>query len=168
MTTMIETAQVTLQGESEVKVVRSFRAPRTMVYRAYTEPQLLKRWLLGPPGWSMPVCEMDVRVGGNYRWGWQSEDGTQAFGFSGTFLEVEPGAKLVHTEAYDPGTIGDSYPGEPAIVTITLSEEGGVTTVTSLMDFRSKEARDGAMSTGMTDGMEQSYQRLDGMLAEGA
>lgn len=167
MTTMIETAQVALQGESEVKVVRSFRAPRAMVYRAYTEPQLLKRWLLGPPGWSMPVCEMDVRVGGDYRWRWQSEDGTQAFGFSGRFLEVEPAAKLVHTEAYDPGTVGGSYPGEPAIVTITFAEEGGVTTVTSLMDFRSKEARDGALSTGMTDGMEQSYKRLDGMLAEG-
>jgi uncharacterized protein YndB with AHSA1/START domain len=160
----MDKAQVTLPSDREVKVIRSFRAPRAMVYRAFTEPQLLQRWMLGPPGWSMPVCEMDVRVGGNYRWRWRSDDGTQEFGFSGTFREVQPDTRLVHTEAYDPGTIGGSYPGEPAIVTITFDADGDVTTVTTLIDFGSKETRDGAVSTGMTDGMEQSYQHLDGLL----
>jgi uncharacterized protein YndB with AHSA1/START domain len=149
-----------------VKVTRSFRAPRALVYKAYTEPQLVKRWLLGPPGWTMPVCEMDVRVGGRYRWRWRSDKDGKEFGFAGTFREVQPASRLVHTEAYDPGTVADQYPGSEAIVTVTFTEEDGVTTVTSLIDFGSKEARDAAVSTGMTDGMEQSYQLLDKLLSE--
>ena len=158
--------QVTLPSDREVKVTRSFRAPRALVYRAYTEPALVRRWLLGPPGWTMPICEMDVRVGGQYRWRWQSDDKGNEFGFSGTFREVQPPSRIVHTEAYDPGTIGGPYPGEPAIVTVTFAEDGGVTTVTSLIDFGSKEARDAAVATGMTDGMEQSYQLLDRLLED--
>jgi uncharacterized protein YndB with AHSA1/START domain len=159
-------AQVTLPSDREVKVTRSFRAPRALVYRAYTEPALVRRWLLGPPGWTMPICEMDVRVGGQYRWRWRSDDKGSEFGFSGTFREVQPPSRIVHTEAYDPGTVGGPYPGEPAIVTVTFTENGGVTTVTSLIDFGSKEARDGAVATGMTDGMEQSYQLLDRLLED--
>jgi uncharacterized protein YndB with AHSA1/START domain len=157
-------AQVTTPSDREVQVTRSFRAPKALVYRACTEPELVRRWMLGPPGWSMPVCEMDVRVGGRYTWRWRSEDGTQEFGFTGTFREVSPGTRLVHTEAYDPGTVGGGYPGEDAIVTMTLTESGGVTTMTTLIDFGSKEARDAAVATGMTDGMEQSYQLLDRLL----
>ena len=159
-------AQVTLPSDREVKVTRSFRAPRALVYRAYTEPELVRRWLLGPPGWTMPICEMDVRVGGQYRWRWRSEDKGNEFGFSGSFREVQPPSRIVHTEAYDPGTLGGEYPGEPAIVTVTFTEDGGVTTVTSLIDFGSKEARDGAVATGMTDGMEQGYQLLDRLLED--
>jgi uncharacterized protein YndB with AHSA1/START domain len=166
MATTVEKAQVTLPSEREVKVARSFRAPRALVYRAWTEPELVRRWLLGPPGWSMPVCEMDVRVGGRYRWRWRSEDNGSEFGFSGTFREVQPSSKIVHTEAYDPGTLGEGYPGNEAIVTITFTEDAGVTTVTTLIDFGSKETREAAMATGMTDGMEQSYQLLDRLLDE--
>lgn len=162
----IDKAQVTLPSDREVKVTRSFKAPRALVYRAYTEPEVLRRWLLGPPGWSMPVCEMDVRVGGRYKWRWRNDENGSEFGFSGTFREVQPSSKLVHTEAYDPGTIGDGYPGDGAIVTVTFTEESGVTTVTTLIDFGSKEARDAALATGMTDGMEQSYQLLDRLLSE--
>ena len=162
----IDKAQVTMPSDREVQVVRSFRAPRALVYRAYTEPALLQRWLLGPPGWSMPICEMDVRVGGRYRWRWQNDTDNSAFGFAGTFREVEPQARLVHTESYDPGTTDYGYPeGGEALITITFSEADGFTTVTSLMDFGSKEARDAAVATGMTDGMEQSYQLLDQLLA---
>jgi uncharacterized protein YndB with AHSA1/START domain len=164
----IEKAQVTQPSEREVQVTRSFKAPRTLVYRAYTEPQLVQRWLLGPPGWSMPVCEMDVRVGGGFRWRWRSDQDASEFGFSGTFREVQPGSRLVHTEAYDPGTVGGGYPGPDAIVTITFTEDAGVTTVTTLIDFGSKEARDAAVATGMTDGMEQSYQLLERLLGEQA
>src|SRR5262245_41601056 len=160
----VEKAQVTLPSDREVRVMRSFKAPRALGYRAFTEPQLVQRWLLGPPGWSMPVCEMDVRVGGKYRWRWRSDQDGSEFGFAGTFREVQPASRLVHTEAYDPGTVGDQYPGSEAIVTVTFIEEAGVTTVTSLIDFGSKQARDGAMATGMTDGMEQSYQLLDELL----
>ena len=84
--------------------------------------------------------------------------------FTGTFREVQPQSKIVHTEAYDPGSVGDDFPQNEAMVTVTFTEDGGVTTVTTLIDFGSKEARDGAMSTGMTGGMEQSYQLLDRLL----
>ena len=162
----IDKAQVTTPSDREVKVTRSFKAPRALVYRAFTEPELVRRWLLGPPGWSMPVCEMDVRVGGKYRWSWRNDQDGSQFGFNGTFREVQPPAKLVHTETYDPGTVGESFPGQEALVTVTFAEEGGVTTMTSVIDFGSKEARDGAMATGMTDGMEQSYQLLDRLLEQ--
>jgi uncharacterized protein YndB with AHSA1/START domain len=162
----IEKAQVTLPSDSEVQVARSFRAPRALVYRAYTEPQLVQRWLLGPPGWTMPMCEMDVRVGGGFRWRWRSNEDGSEFGFAGTYREVKPPFRLVHTESYEPGTVGGGYPDKDAIITVSFAEEAGVTTVTSLMDFGSKEARDAAVATGMTDGMEQSYQLLDGVLSE--
>jgi uncharacterized protein YndB with AHSA1/START domain len=164
----IEKAQVELPSDREVKVTRSFKAPRGLVYRAYTEPQLVQRWLLGPPGWSMPVCEMDVRVGGRFRWRWRNDQDGKEFGFHGTFREVQPASRLVHTEAYDPGTISASYPSNDALVTVAFAEDAGVTTVTTLIDFGSKEARDNAVKTGMTGGMEQSYQLLDRLLTEQA
>ena len=163
----IEKAQVTMPSEREVAVTRSFKAPKALVFRAYTEPGLVRRWMLGPPGWSMPVCEMDVRAGGSYRWRWRSDTEGKEFGFVGTFREVQPPSRLVHTEAYDPGTVGDGFPqGGETLVTTTFVEAGGITTVTAVMDFGSKEARDAAVKTGMTDGMEQSYQLLDRVLQE--
>lgn len=160
-----EKAHVSTPSDQEVQVVRSFRAPRALVYRAYSEPALIQRWMLGPPGWTMPVCEMDARVGGSYRWRWRSEDGTQEFGFFGVFREVDPGVRTVHTETFDPGSVGGSMGGGEAIITTTFEEHDGITTVTTLMDFGSKEARDAAVATGMTDGMEQSHQLLDSLLA---
>ena len=162
----IDKAQVTLPSDREVRVTRSFKASRTLVYRAYTEPELVRRWMLGPPGWSMPVCEMDVRVGGRFQWRWRSEENGSEFGFSGTYREVSPASRIVHTEAYEPGEVGGGYPGPEAIVTVTFAEDGGLTTVTTLIDFGSKESRDAAVATGMTDGMEQSYQLLDRLLTE--
>jgi uncharacterized protein YndB with AHSA1/START domain len=166
MATVSEKAQVTLPSDREVRVSRSFKGPRSLVYRAWTEPDLVRRWLLGPPGWAMPECEMDVRVGGRFRWRWRSEKNGDEFGFFGVFREVQPPSRIVHTEAYDPGTVGGGYPGEDAIVTVTFVEDGGVTTVTTLVDYGSKKARDSAMATGMTDGMEQSYQLLERLLSE--
>ena len=162
----IEKAQVTLPSDREVKVTRWFRAPRALVYRAYTEPELVRRWLLGPCGWSMPVCEMDVRVGGRFKWRWRSENDGSEFGFSGVFREVQPPSKIVHTQAYDPGTAGGGCPGDDAVVTALFTEAGGVTTVTTLIDFGSQDARDAALATGMTGGMEQSYQLLDVLINE--
>lgn len=165
----IDKAQVTLPGDREVKVTRSFKAPRALVFRAYTEADLIRQWMLGPPGWTMPVCEMDVKVGGQYRWRWRSIKNGREFGFAGRYQEVQPPSRIVHTEAYDPGTLGEeSYPGEPAHVTVTFTEDRGVTTVTTLIDFGSKETRDAVLATGMTGGMEQSYQLLDTLLEQEA
>ena len=163
----IEKAQVTLPSDREVQVVRSFKAPRALVFRAFTEPGLIRRWMLGPPGWSMPVCEMDLRVGGSYRWQWRSDSEDKEFGFFGTFREVQTPSRIVHIERYDPGTMGSPYPesGE-AIIATSFSEEGGITTVTTLMDYGSKAARDAALQSGMTDGMEQSYQLLDQLVQQ--
>jgi uncharacterized protein YndB with AHSA1/START domain len=167
MGTFADKAQVTLPSDREVRVVRSFHAPRPLVWEAHTSPELVRRWMLGPPGWSMPVCEMDVRVGGKYRWRWRSEDGSE-FGFHGEFVEVDAPAKLSHTEIFDPGDIGGTMgEGNAAMISATFTERDGVTTMTSLMDFGSKEGRDAALGTGMTDGMEQSFQLLDALLAEG-
>jgi len=166
MAMTIEKALVTMPSDREVQVTRSFKAPRALVYRAYTEPKIVRLWLLGPPGWSMPLCEMDVRVGGRYRWRWRNDENGEEFGFTGTFREVHPPSKLLHTEAYDAGTVGGGVPGNEAIVSVTFAEDAGVTTVTTLIDFGSMEARDAAVATGMTDGMEQSYQLLDRLLEQ--
>jgi uncharacterized protein YndB with AHSA1/START domain len=160
-------AQVSLPSDTEVRVARSFHAPRKLVWQAHTDPKLVTRWMLGPPGWSMPVCEMDVRPGGKYRWRWRSDEGGQEFGFFGTFTEVDQPATLNHDEYFDPGDVGSSMPTDkPAIVSTSFSEKNGVTTIVSVIDFGSKEARDAAVSTGMTDGMEMGYERLDKMFAE--
>jgi uncharacterized protein YndB with AHSA1/START domain len=158
-------AQASTPSDTEVLVKRSFDAPASLVWRAYTEPDLMRRWLLGPPGWSMPICEMDVRVGGKYRWRWRGDDDGKQFGFSGEFLEVTPHSKLVHSQYYDAGDLGDSMGKEPAVVTVTLKEANGITNVATTIKFASKEDRDAAFSTGMTDGMEMGYQRLDKVLA---
>lgn len=166
MTVTIEKALVSLPSEREVRVERRFNAPRELVYRAHTDPKLVQRWMLGPPGWSMPVCEMDLRVGGSYRWRWRSEEDGKEFGFHGVFRVVDAPARLVHEEHYDPGDVGGAMPAEgPAIITAEFTEHAGVTTLTTTMLFPSTQARDGAVSTGMTDGMEMSYQKLDEVLA---
>ncbi|MBX9746564.1 MAG: SRPBCC family protein [Hyphomonadaceae bacterium] len=162
-------AQVTTPSDREVRVTRTFKAPRQLVWDAHTKPELVTKWMLGPPGWSMPVCEMDVRAGGKYRWRWQSDEDGKQFGFFGTFGEVNAPAKLTHDEYYDPGDIGGSMlSDDPALVTVELSESAGVTTLVCTMKFSSKEARDGAVATGMTDGMEMGYARLDDLFKQAA
>jgi uncharacterized protein YndB with AHSA1/START domain len=165
MTTNLDTARVSLPSDREVRVERAFKAPRALVYEAHTTPALLQRWMLGPPGWTMPVCEMDVRVGGKYRWRWRSVEDGKEFGFHGEYREVQAPVRLVHTEIYDPGDVGGEM-GDEALIVVEFSESAGVTIVTSVMDFGSKEARDAAMATGMTDGMEMSHQQLDALLAD--
>lgn len=156
---------VELHGDREVRVVRSFHAPRALVWDAFTKPALVRRWMLGPPGWTMPICEMEVRAGGAFRWRWRSDSDGKEFGFYGIFLEVVATKKLVHEEKYDPGDVGGSMTTESCIVSQAFSESQGVTTLTISMLFASKEARDAAVSTGMTDGMEMSYANLDAILA---
>lgn len=158
-------AEVSTPTDREVLVERSFDAPASMVWRAYTEPELMRQWLTAMPGWSMPVCEMTTDVGGKYRWRWRNEENGQEFGFTGEMLEVEPNRKIAHTQIYDAGNMSESMGDEPTIVTVTFNEADGITNVATSIKFASKEDRDAAMSTGMTDGMEMSYQQLDAILA---
>src|SRR5262249_29831923 len=115
MTEIYDTAEVSLPNDTDVVVKRSFKAPRALVWRAYTEPALLPRWMGGYPGWTMPVCEMDVRVGGKYQWRWHNDESGQEFGFYGEFQEVDAPARLAHTEYFDPGTMGGDM-GKGALV----------------------------------------------------
>ena len=166
VTKTTQPVEVSLPSDTEVRIARSFNAPRNLVWGAHTEPELVKRWMLGPPGWSMPVCEMDVRTGGTYLWCWRSDATGQMFGFHGDYREVDTPAKIVHAEYYDPGDLGGPMDtSKPAIIDTRFTEKDGVTSLVMVMEFSSKEIRDSAASTGMTDGMEQGYARLDEMLS---
>ncbi len=158
-------AEASLPTDTEVLVKRSFDAPAKLVWRAYMEPELFRRWCGGYPGWSMPVCEMDMRVGGEYRWLWRNDEDGMEFGFTGEVMEVVTHERIVHTQIFDPGNMGVSMGGAPSIITVTFNETNGTTTVATTIKYASKADRDEALSTGMTDGMEISYQRLDEMLA---
>lgn len=162
------TAEVSTPSGTEVSVKRRFAATVQDVWRAYTEPELIQQWMLGPPGWSMPVCEMDVRVSGTFRWRWRSADDDNEFGFTGEFREVENHSRIVHTQIYKPGISsdgdGDGCMGNESLVTVTFVENDGETDVSTTIKFASQEDRDAAVSTGMTDGMELSYKQLDSVL----
>lgn len=158
-------AEASLPSDTEVLVKRSFDAPAKLVWRAYMEPDLMRRWCGSTPGWSMPVCEMDMRVGGEYQWRWRSDENGMEFGFTGEVLEVVPHAKIVHTQIFDPGNMGVSMGGEPSIITVTFDEVDGITNVATTIKFASQADRDAALETGMTEGMEMNYKRLDEELA---
>jgi uncharacterized protein YndB with AHSA1/START domain len=161
-------AQVSLPSDREVRVVRDFEAPRALVYRAYTTPALMQRWLLGYAGWTMPVCDMDVRVDGRFRWRWRADEDGSEFGFQGRYLEVREPALLRHTEAFDAGDTDHDMGDAEATVTVRFDEREGRTTVTTLIEYASKGDRDAAVATGMTDGMETNYVLLEGILEEEA
>lgn len=162
---MPQPAEVTLPSDREVRVTRQFNAPRQLVYDAHTKPELVRRWQTGYPGWDMSVCDMDVRVGGKYRWQWKNREDGKQFGFYGAFTDVTAPSQLVHDQYFDPGEMDFSMPvGDPCIVSLSLSEQNGVTTLVCTLKFVSKQARDEAVATGMTDGMEYSYAQLDGVI----
>jgi len=148
------------QGDRELVMTRVFDAPRTLVYDAHTKPELVQRWLLGPPGWSMPVCEMDVRMGGKYRWVWRHEKNGTEMGMGGVYREVVAPERIVSTERFDEAW----YPGE-SVNTLVLVEQGGRTTLTQTMLYESREAREAVIKSGMEKGVEASYDRLDALLA---
>jgi uncharacterized protein YndB with AHSA1/START domain len=150
--------KLTTRGDQEIVLTRDFDAPRRMVFGALTKPELVKQWLLGPPGWTMPVCEIDPRVGGAYRFQWRGPDGTE-MGTRGVCREIVPPERFVTTEKFD----DPWYPGE-ALVTYVLAERGGITTLTLTVLYESREARDGVLKSGMEKGVAMSYDRLEQLL----
>ena len=151
--------KVTTPTDREIVMTRDFDAPRRLVFDALTKPELVKQWLLGPPGWSMPVCEIDLRVGGAYRFAWRSADGNE-MGIRGVFREIVTPERFVATERFDEPW----YPGE-ALVRNTLAEQGGRTTLTLTVRYESPEARDAVLRTPMAKGVAANYDRLAEMLA---
>jgi uncharacterized protein YndB with AHSA1/START domain/effector-binding domain-containing protein len=160
MLTYPESFKVSTPGDREVQVLRDFNAPRELVFDAFTKPEIVRRWLLGPDGWTMPVCEIDLRVGGRYRYVWRKEATGHEMGMAGTFREVARPEKLVATERFDDAW----YPGE-AVNTTVFEQRGAVTRVTLTVLYESREARDTASRSGMERGMMAGYDRLEQLLS---
>jgi uncharacterized protein YndB with AHSA1/START domain len=150
------TLQVTTPTEREIVLTRVFNAPRRLVFDAFTKPDLLKRWMFGPDGWELAVCEIDLRVGGKYRYVWRRERTGTEMGAGGVIREIVVPERLVATEKFDEAW----YPGE-SVGTIALAEQGGKTAMTQTLRYESREARDAALKSGMEEGMAAGYDRLE-------
>ena len=154
------TLKLTTPTDREIAMTRVFDAPRRLVFDAFTKPELVKQWLLGPPGWSMPVCEIDLKVGGAYRYVWRQDSDGSEMGMGGVYREIVPQERIVCTEVFDKAW----YPGE-AVGTLVFSEQGGKTTIAQTVLYQSREARDAVLKSGMEKGVAASYDRLAQLLA---
>src|SRR2546425_9264771 len=148
----------TTPSDREIVVTRVVKAPRRLVFEAWTDPRHLPHWLLGPQGWTMPVCEIDLRPGGAWHFVWRRSDGTE-MGMGGVYREIAPPERLVATESW-----GGDRPETPN--TLVLTEKDGRTTITQTMLYPSREARDATLETGMEGGSSENFDRLDAYLRE--
>jgi uncharacterized protein YndB with AHSA1/START domain len=147
-------------NDREIVMTRVFDAPVSLVFDAFTKPELIRRWLLGPEGWLMPVCEVDLRAGGTFHYLWRNESEQKEFGLHGSYREIVPGERIVHVENFD-----EPWYPDDSTVTTTFVERDGATTLTLTMRFVSREARDTALESGMERGVAASYDRLEQILA---
>jgi uncharacterized protein YndB with AHSA1/START domain len=152
------TLKISTPSDRVIEMTRVFDAPRQMVFDALTKPELLKLWFLGPPGWSLPVCEIDFRVGGTYRYVWRRSDAKE-MGMHGTFLEIVLPERFAVTEVFD----DPWYPGDAA-GTYVLVQHGGKTTLTLTMQYESRETRDAILRTPWEQGVSANYDRLAELL----
>lgn len=154
------TLDVTLPADTDILMTRVFDAPRRLVWDAMTKPELIRRWY-GPRDHEVIVCEVDLRVGGAWRNVSRTPDGKEV-AFSGVYKEITPHGHLVNTEIFE------EYPDVPSLVTTTLIERDGKTTMQLLASYPSKDVRDLVLQTGMEHGAAESYDRLNELLTEGA
>ena len=154
------TLTITTPSDREIAMTRVFAAPCRLVYDAHTKPELLKRWLGVFGGWSLSTCEIDLRVGGKYRWVWSKAGGTQ-MGMGGIYHELVTNARIVATEAFD-----DPWYEGTCLVTTEFVEAGGRTTLTATMRYDSKKIRDEVLASPMETGIVASYDKLAALLAE--
>ena len=152
----VTTLTVTTPTDYEVVMTRIFDAPRTLVFEALTNLALLKRWFGVFSGWALAVCEIDLRVGGAFRFVWRNSNGA-VMGMRGFYREIVVPECIVHTESFD------DYPSE-ALATTTLVERDGQTTLTSTIRYETKEIRDAVLKSGMEKGVTASYENLDRLL----
>ena len=150
--------EVTARGDLEVVVTRSFAAPPDLVFDAWTKRELLQRWLGVFGNWTLPICEVDLRVGGAYRYTWRNASGGEMTA-RGVFLEIERPTRIVTTERFD----DPWYPGE-GLNTLVLESEGDGTLSTLTMRFETREARDAVLASPMDTGLEKGFVALDGVL----
>jgi uncharacterized protein YndB with AHSA1/START domain len=146
------------EGDTHIVVTRRFAAPPDAVYRAHTDPNLIQKWLLGPEGWTMPVCIFEGRAGGTFRYEWKNVKG-QGFYITGEILELQPHSRIVHVERmFLPERTPDNH------VETRFDAEGAGTLMTMRMTLPDAKTRAAMLATGMEHGMEASYARLEGML----
>jgi uncharacterized protein YndB with AHSA1/START domain len=150
--------QITTPSERELRITRTFAAPKQLVFDAFTKPELVKRWLFGPEGWSFAVCAIDLRVGGAYRYVWRQDNGFE-MGMGGVYREVHAPERIVATEKFDMAW----YPGE-AVGTFVFTERDGVTTLTQTMLYESRDARDAVLKSPMEGGLSAGFDRLESVL----
>ena len=143
---------ITAPTDREIVMTRVFDAPRQLVFESWTSPRHLPHWMLGPEGWTMPVCEIDLRPGGAWQFVWRRSDGT-GMEMRGSYREIMPPERLVSTESW-----GGDWP--ETLNTLVLSERDGKTTIALTILYPSKEARDAALKTGMKEGVSVSFDRL--------
>lgn len=143
---------------TSIRVVRTFDAPVDLVWRAHTEPELVKQWMTGPEGHTLPVCEIDFRVGGSARYVWKNPE--FEMGMTAEFKEIVEHQRVVYTERYD------SWPEGATTVTATFVQDGSTTTITVDIEYLTQEARDLAMQPGFEEGFAASYEQLDPILAD--
>jgi len=146
------------EGDTHILVTRRFAATPEAVYRAHTDPELIKQWLLGPPGWSMPVCISEARPGGRMRYEWSNGKGA-GFHLTGEYLELDPSSRIVHVERmYLPDQTPDNH------VETRFEPDGEGTLMTMRMTLPDEQTRATMLATGMEHGMEASYVRLEGLV----
>ena len=146
------------EGDKHIIVTRHFNAPPEAVYRAHLDPKIIPQWMLGPEGWTMPVCVNEARPGGKIRYEWANAKGG-GFYLTGEFLELEPPKRIVHVERMHlPDPTPDNH------VETRFEADGDGTLMTMRMTLPDEKTRAAMLATGMERGMEASYVRLDGML----
>jgi uncharacterized protein YndB with AHSA1/START domain len=152
-TTLVRTTSFTKPDEKTIVAEFTLQAPRELVWAAHTQCEHVKRWLLGPEGWTMPTCEIDLRPGGRWRYVYEGPDGS-GFSMSGEYREVKAPERLVNTE-----TMGDAP--ESALDTMILTEQEGRTTIRTTVEYPTQEMQESLIETGMLDGWAESYERLE-------
>jgi len=156
-----ESVIVTLPSDREIAMTRVFDAPRHLVFQAWTQPELVKRWLYGPDDWRLAVCEMDLRVGGKLRFTWENQNSGQQMGLSGVFREISAPGRLVFTELWD-----EDWTGGETVVTLDFTEQAGRTTMVQTVLYSSAAALQAVLKSGMEHGAAQSYDRLAELLSK--
>lgn len=154
------TITITTPSECELRWSRRFRAPVARVFEAMTKPELVKRWLLGPDGWAMPVCEIDLKPGGRYRYVWRRERDGKEMGAGGVFQEITAPTHVSFTEVFD-----EAWYSGHALGSYRLLDEHTATLLVQTMRYESREVRDEVLRSGFESGIEKSNERLDALFA---
>ena len=157
------TLQLTTPTDTTIVLTRDFKAPRHLVWAAMTTPDKMKRWMLPPPGWTLNVCEVDPRLGGKLKLAWKSADADPAMTLHGEWLEFTPHERMVHTETM---TLPNGDIAVSLVEAHEFTEKSGITQMRITQTYKSKADRDGALASGMDEGMEACYQQPDAVVAQ--